>query len=134
MKNRISILLMVAAGFLMLTVHALAHHGQAAYDMTKTISLRGVVSEFNWANPHSILQLDVRNEKGEKEKWLIATGPTGTLERCGWSSNGQISGSLVKNGDEVTVIGNRVRSGANMMLLSKLVLPAGKQLTVYCNR
>jgi hypothetical protein len=56
------------------------------------------------------------------------------LERCGWSSNGHSSGSLVKDGAQVTVIGYRARSGANMMILFRLTLPDGKELSANCDR
>lgn len=118
----------------MALVQASAHHGYASYDMTKMMAVRGTVVTFEWLNPHSILTLSAKDEKGGVQKWLIATGPAAMLERCGWSNNGQSSGSRVKDGDEVAVVGYRARSGADMMILSQLILPGGKQLSANCER
>ena len=41
-----------------------AHHGNAAYDETKEVTLKGTVTEFDWANPHAQIYFDVKDVKG----------------------------------------------------------------------
>lgn len=126
-----SILLIV---LVIVSVPLWAHHGRAAYDMETTTSIKGTITGFDWTNPHSIIYVDVKSEQGGVEKWLVETEPPTTLDRCGWSSNGQKSGLFVKSGDEVTLVGNRVKNGRTIMVLSKIVLANGKQLDALCRR
>ncbi len=94
---------------------AWAHHSFAMFDQTKQITLKGVVREFQWTNPHSWLQLEVVNEKGESEEWSVEMLSTSVLGRMGWKKNS------LKPGDKVTVVINPVRTGApggNMISVS----------------
>ena len=52
----------VSAGLLMVGLPAAAHHSFAAeYDSTKKITLKGVVTKFEWTNPHAHFYVDVRD-------------------------------------------------------------------------
>ena len=42
---------------------ALAHHGNAAYDLDNPITLKGTVTEFVWSNPHVQIYFDVKNRR-----------------------------------------------------------------------
>jgi hypothetical protein len=47
-----------------------AHHGDAVYDTTaKTITLKGTVTQWVWANPHCVLQFDVQ----KMARWRIGS-------------------------------------------------------------
>jgi uncharacterized protein DUF6152 len=64
---------------------ALAHHSAAMFDNEKTITVEGVVKEFQWTNPHSWLLVDVpdKDKKGSLTTWgFEAEGPS-TLTRAG---------------------------------------------------
>ena len=39
----------------------LAHHGNAAFDVGKTLEMKGTVTEWIWANPHCWLKFDVKD-------------------------------------------------------------------------
>ena len=43
---------------------ALAHHSFAMFDHTRTLTLRGEVTKFQWTNPHAILEIDVPGAGG----------------------------------------------------------------------
>ena len=46
---------------------ALAHHGsRISYDMTRMVTVDGVVTEFDWTNPHVYFLFDVTDDKGQK--------------------------------------------------------------------
>jgi hypothetical protein len=72
---------------LCLVTSAYAHHSAAGVDQSKTVSLEGVVKEFKWANPHSYLEIEVKNAKGVTEIWNLEMMPPTYLVRAGWKSN-----------------------------------------------
>ena len=121
-------------GMVLTAAPVFAHHGRAAYDMTKLTTVKGLVTEFSWANPHSIISMDVKNDKGVVEHWVVEAEPPTTLSRCGWTTNGSRSGLLVNVGDQITAMGNRVKTGQNIMYLAKIVMANGKELTDVCKR
>ncbi|HVQ12336.1 MAG TPA: DUF6152 family protein [Vicinamibacterales bacterium] len=53
-------------------IPAMAHHSEALYfDMTKAITLEGLILRVQWINPHSLIFLQSKNEQGELETWTI---------------------------------------------------------------
>ena len=42
----------------------LAHHSFAMFDHTRTMTLKGEVTKFQWTNPHALLELDVPEPAG----------------------------------------------------------------------
>ncbi len=66
---------------------AFAHHGVSAYDVTKQITLKGVVTDFQFINPHSEVRLDVTDDSGHTVSWLCEAGSLNFLVRRGWSRN-----------------------------------------------
>jgi len=101
-----------------------AHHGEANYDTEKTVSVKGTVADFEFVNPHVQITLDVKNDKGEIEKWTgEARSPTMLSRYGGWDRN------TLKVGDAITFYGHRTKNGTNFMRLEKIVLPDGKELS-----
>ena len=100
-----------------------AHHGEANYDTEKTVSVKGTVADFEFVNPHVQITLDVKNDKGEIEKWTgEARSPTMLSRYGGWDRN------TLKVGDAITFYGHRTKNGTNFMRLEKIVLLDGKEL------
>jgi hypothetical protein len=64
---------------------ASAHHSRAIYDLNRNVTLDGVVTEFEWANPHVYLYVEAPNESGETVVWTIENGSTTAMGRRGWS-------------------------------------------------
>jgi Family of unknown function (DUF6152) len=101
----------------------LAHHGEANYDTDKTVSVKGTVSDFAFVNPHVLITLDVKNDKGELEKWTGEARSPAMLSRYGgWDRN------TIKVGDVITFYGHRTKNGTTFMRLEKIALPDGKEL------
>jgi len=89
---------------------ALAHHSfSAEYDSKKPITLKGVVTNFEWANPHVWFYIDVTDEAGKVTNWACEMGPPNGLQRSGWTK------STMKVGDEVTVEGTLAKDGAKQL-------------------
>jgi hypothetical protein len=122
MKIRLLILFAAAICILAVSGPVLAHHGTAAYDEVNPITLKGIVTEFLWANPHSLIKIDVKGEKGNVVHWVAETFGPGKLARDGWTRN------IVKPGDEVTVTVSPAKDGTLEGLLRVLVLPDGRKL------
>jgi hypothetical protein len=60
----------VILGMLVVSSPLMAHHGTGvSYDMKKVIALKGVVTRFAFANPHSQLYFDVTDDKGNVAHW-----------------------------------------------------------------
>ena len=110
-------LLFVVAGIAILSPGAHAHHSQATFDRGRMITLEGVVSRYEWANPHVYIFLDQRSDNGEKIVWKIEAVGAGPLRRLGWSRD------TLTSGDTITVTGNPDRSEAaktlNLLSLRK---------------
>src|SRR5437899_12391727 len=78
-----------------------AHHGFVSwFDMTRSTTVKGTVTSFDWTNPHAYIYLDVKNEKGAVEKWSAELGALATLTRAGWRRDTR------KHGDKTTAIRN----------------------------
>ncbi|RIV82579.1 hypothetical protein D2V17_14780 [Aurantiacibacter xanthus] len=86
---------------------AIAHHSYAAFDMTRSVVINGVVSEVQYANPHAWLFIDRRLASGEVETWAIEAGGPNILMRQGWRKN------TVKVGDRVSAL---IHPGRNPMI------------------
>jgi hypothetical protein len=102
---------------------AYAHHGASMFDMEHLITVKGTVTSFEWINPHSMIYADVKDEKGNVQKWAIETrGGPNALNRAGWTKD------TLKPGDEVTFTGHPAKNGTSNMRLAKVTLANGKEL------
>jgi hypothetical protein len=108
--------------FLAIAVPALAHHSFAVYDHTKTLTLNGTVTKFQWTNPHAYIELDVPDAKGVVKHYSIECTSINMMQRNGWRSN------MVKFGDKVKAVVSPLQSGEPGGLLLLLTLPDGKTL------
>ena len=125
MRNKL-LVFPATAIFLVLSLggSTFAHHGFVSwYDMSRTVSVKGTVTGFDWTNPHAYIYLDVKDAQGAMEKWSVEMGTIGMLARAGWKRD------TVKAGDEITVTGNRARDGKPFLRLIKLVFADGRELT-----
>src|SRR5258708_31523421 len=95
-----------------------AHHGEANYDTEKTVSIKGTVTDFQFVNPHVQISLDVKNDKGETEKWIGEARSPAMLSRYGgWHKN------TIKVGDVITCYVHRTKNRTPFMRLEKIVRP-----------
>ena len=116
------LVLAALAGFFLAPGLALAHHGEAAYDAAKTLTLRATMTDFEWANPHCQLFFDVIGSKGKVEHWSAQAINPLMLSRYGWSRDS------LKPGDMVTVFLHPAKNGEMMGILDKVVLANGREL------
>jgi hypothetical protein len=120
MKMFHPIIMLLVLFFLEAPIHA--HHGTAAYDMSKSLTLKGVVTSYEFVNPHAEIRVAVTDENGRTVNWLAETNNPNRLARRGWNRN------VLKAGDVITIVGNPVKSGAPSLRLTKVVLADGTEL------
>lgn len=116
----------VMIALLMVSVPLPAHHGTGiSYDMKRVTTLKGVVTRFAFANPHSQLYFDVTDDKGNVTHWAAEMRAPGNLIAEGYSRRGLMD--KLAPGTAITVTGNPSKSGAPVLVFSKAVLADG-----YC--
>ena len=100
------------------------HHSLAAeFDVTKTITVTGTITNMRWTNPHSWLEVDVKNARGQVEKWEIEFGSPNSLYRRGWRR------SDLPPKSAITVVGYPSRdTSSKVMSATDVKLPDGRTL------
>jgi Family of unknown function (DUF6152) len=113
--------LMTVAGLLAFSAPMLAHHGsRVSYDLSKQITMKGVVTEYQYQNPHIYIMYDVKDENGNVVHWGAETNSPVVQARFGWDRR------TLKPGDEITVTLNPAKGGGSRGYLAKLVTADGK--------
>jgi hypothetical protein len=103
---------------------AFAHHSQAPYDEEHPIQLKGTVTSFLWANPHSVVYLDVKDQKGEVVHWTVETVNPGKLIRAGWTKDS------IKTGDQVVLTLSPAKNGSHLGHFYDVYFADGKHLDI----
>jgi hypothetical protein len=101
-----------------------AHHSWPV-TMDRLVTVKGTVVEFNWANPHPMMTLEVQNNDGRTEKWMVGGPAIVRMTANGWTK------TTVKPGDVITGIGYQFADGQKIVRLERVVLADGKELRVY---
>jgi hypothetical protein len=120
MRNK---LLAIFLALLALAVPLLAHHGAAAYDTTKRITLKATVTDWIWANPHCFLRFDAKDDKGSVVHWAVEGSNPADMVNLGWGKQSFTAG------DEVTVTFMPVKNGQPIGRIEKVVLASGQTLS-----
>ncbi len=115
-----SILLRALAAALLLAIPGLAHHSFTMFDTSKQITITGTVTEFQWTNPHSYIEIDVKDESGATKHWSIEMGSPSILQQSGWKF------SSLKKGDKTTLTINPLKNGQAGGFLNTATLPDGR--------
>ena len=100
-----------------------AHHSWPVKS-DRLVTVKGTVIEFEWANPHPMITLEVQTNAG-REKWLIGGPAINRMEANGWAK------TTVKPGDVITGIGYQFADGQKIVKLERVIVPDGKVLRVY---
>jgi uncharacterized protein DUF6152 len=101
---------------------ALGHHSPVVFDQARKMTITGTVTEFKWANPHSWIHLDVKDEHGEIGNWSVEMNPANNLAREGWRA------STLKPGDKVTIVVHPLRNNEKGGQYLSITLPNGTKL------
>jgi hypothetical protein len=102
-----------------------AHHGTtASYDMSTSVTLTGIVTEWRYVNPHAQLYFDVTDGTDHVVSWGGELGSPTTLHRDGWTYQ------TFKPGDNITLSVHPSKAGTSVGVVdrSKPVIVNGKEL------
>jgi hypothetical protein len=100
-----------------------AHHSFAAeFDASKPITIKGVVAQIEWKNPHVWFYVNVKEEDGRTTRWGCEMGAPHQLQQRGWLRD------TMKIGDVVTVEGSLARDGSKRANARTVTTSDGKTL------
>jgi hypothetical protein len=75
------------------TATVTAHHSFAMFDTAHPIEISGVVKEFRFVNPHSVLVVVVKSSDGAARDWTLEMPAPGLMLRQG------VNASMFRPGD-----------------------------------
>lgn len=100
-----------------------AHHAfSAEFDANKPVHFQGTVVEVEWINPHTWIHIDVTQDDGSVERWMIEGGNPHNLLRRGFSKD------VIRPGLEIVVDGYASKDGSRRANGRDLTLPDGRML------
>lgn len=102
-----------------------AHHAfSAEFDANSPVELKGTVTKMEWINPHSWIHIDVVNEDGEVEAWMVEGGAPNAILRRGFTADS------LKPGTVILVEGYQARDGSNRANGRDITFEDGSKLFV----
>jgi len=122
MRTERVVVSVVAGVGLLLSVSLAAHHGSAAFDTGKKVTLKGTVKEWIYSNPHCLLSLDVTGEDGQVVHWIAEGQAPNVIFPVGYRRDS------FKFGDQVTITVEPVKNGRPLGRILEAMLADGKTL------
>jgi uncharacterized protein DUF6152 len=104
-RNKLWAISLVVVVLLAVSVPLFAHHGNASYDTTKTVTVKGTVTDYVWANPHVFVKLDAKDDNGNTVHWIIEGQNPVSMSQIDWGKN------TFKPGDEVEIDAMQAKNG-----------------------
>lgn len=105
-----------------LAAPALAHHSFAMFDNTRSITLHGAVTRYQFTNPHAYLEIDAEQANGGARHFTLEMTSPNMMSRGGWTSR------TIKTGDVVTAVVAPLRDGRAGGLVLEVTLPDGRKM------
>ena len=119
MRMRLIALSAVLGAVFINATPSLAHHSNVAFEVTKVITISGVVKAFQWRNPHTWVVLAVDDGKGGKVDWAVEGRAPGVLLRAGWTKNS------LQPGEMITVDFSPAKDGSKTGLVARVTKADG---------
>ena len=85
----------LAAALLLTALSAATHHSRAIFDGERTVTVEGVVTQYEWANPYVYLHVGTQTDTGDPVVWELKHSSTTMMRRQGWSRNTLAPGERV---------------------------------------
>jgi hypothetical protein len=106
---------------------AAAHHSvPGQFDTAKPMTLKGVIGDIDWVNPHIYIHLDVKSDSGAVERWSLGSAPPAMLRKANLTK-----AKLMGKGEVVENVVDPARDGTkNLAWLTKITYPDGRVLTL----
>ncbi len=120
----------VISGWLLLSTIGHSHHNiNAFFNVRERIMVEGVITEVRMVNPHSRITMEVENDQGALESWVIETGAVTTMAvNHGWTED------TVPVGSRVVAHGFPTFSGRPMLALISFTFEDGREVRANLDR
>jgi hypothetical protein len=115
----------VAVGIALAAAPMLAHHSRAMFLVSKNVTYRGVVKEYQWQNPHSHIVVSVAPGAADRSTvgtWTVEASAISVMTSRGWTP------TTFKPGDPMTVVAHPNMDGSNVVLLFYVIKADGTRL------
>ena len=122
MTRRYTLLLAVLVSLLPNRVADSHHAFSPVYDEARTVTIKGILTEFRLVNPHAMMTMDVMEGAGRHVTWTVEMAGLLSLSRQGWTKN------TVSIGERLTITGNPTHTGSPRIFFTRLVLANGTEL------
>ena len=120
-----NVLILAATAGVAVAVPVVAHHAfSAEFDADRPLRLEGPVVKMECINPHIWVHLEVTNDNGTKEVWMVEGGTPNTLARRGFTKNSLLPGT------EIIVDGYQAKDGSNKANGRDLTFRDGRKLFI----
>lgn len=121
MRSKLVLITILVAGVLTMSRPVLAHHGAASFDNSRTVTVKGTVTEFLWTNPHVHLKVDAKDENGNIQQWVFEAQSVVNQANAGWTK------SMFKPGDQVLIDATPAKSGRLVGLFKGRIVINGRE-------
>jgi hypothetical protein len=108
--------LAAAVAALALASTAAAHHSPSVFDLRKEVTLTGVITAFQFRNPHLFFHVEVTDGSDLEGEWEVEAQSPRIMTLYGWSAN-----SLAR-GERVIVVANPPQQRNKRLALGRSVL------------
>src|SRR5262245_25055013 len=123
MRSTVVILFPLAFLLLFFAATLMAHHSyMGEYDLTSSISLKGIVTKVDWANPHVSFYMAVKDAAGKTTTWTVESASPGALQRRGWAKD------TLKVGEQITVSAAPAKKGLFFAVTRSVTFADGRTL------
>jgi hypothetical protein len=96
-----------------------AHHSIAGvYDSAQRRQIKGVVTEFQFVNPHPFVVVEVASSEGPAQVWRLEMDNRRELVEIGFTSD------TIRPGDAIVASGSLARRTPNNLYISRLDRPS----------
>ena len=101
----------------------MAHHPfDAEFDWKRPVTINGTVTKFEWKEPHSVVEIKGKDEKGTEGQWTVELGGMTELNRNGWNRN------QLKAGEQVRVDGWMSKDGSKKVSAKSITPSNGREM------
>ncbi len=111
MIGKLRTISILVVGLLAVCVPLFAHHGNAAYETSKTVTVKGTVTDYIWTNPHVFVKVDGKDDSGNTVHWIVEGQNPVSMLQIGWTKN------TFKPGDEVGIDAMQAKNGSPVAFL-----------------
>ena len=104
------------------TREAGSHHVfSPVYDASRTVTIKGTLTDFKLVNPHATMTVDVVDKAGKHAAWTVEMAGLLSLTRQGWTEK------TVSVGQQLTVTGNPTHTGSQRLFFTRIVMADGTE-------